>query len=78
MEDKKIDNIKLRNLIQPILVRKSYLYRGIPPRTNINKAINTINLKAVFIIAELINLKLKIKVTLKKIISKNVKLRLYK
>lgn len=76
MEDKKIDNIKLRNLIQPILVRKSYLYRGIPPRTNINKAISTINLKAVFIIAELINLKLKIKVTLKKITSRNVKLRL--
>ena len=37
-------NTKLRNLIQPILVKKSYLYLGIPPRIKTSNAISIINL----------------------------------
>ena len=43
IDDRKIDNIKLKNLIQPIFVKKSNRYRGIPPRTNTNKAIKSMN-----------------------------------
>ena len=43
---KKTANTKLRNLIQPILVKKSYRYLGIPPRIKTRSAINRINFKA--------------------------------
>ena len=48
-DDKKTAITKLKNLIHPILVRKSYLYRGIPPLIKTNKAINNINFKAIII-----------------------------
>ena len=48
-EVKNTAKIRLRNLIQPTFVRKSYLYRGIPPRTKTNKAISKINLKAIIV-----------------------------
>ena len=43
MEDKKIDKIRLKNLIHPIFVKKSKRYREIPPLTKISNAINNIN-----------------------------------
>jgi hypothetical protein len=47
-----MERIKLKNLIHPILVKKSNLYLGIPPRTKTNKAINRINLIPILKIAE--------------------------
>jgi hypothetical protein len=52
IEERKIDNIKLKNLIQPIFVRKSNLYLGIPPRTKTSSAISRINLIPMLKIAE--------------------------
>ena len=46
MLDKNTANTKLKNLIQPIFVKKSYLYLGIPPLIKTNNAISIINLKA--------------------------------
>ena len=40
---KKTISIKLNVLIQPNLVKKSYLYRGIPPRIKIKNTINSMN-----------------------------------
>lgn len=40
---KNIASTKLRVFIHPNLVKKSYLYLGIPPRTTINKPINITN-----------------------------------
>jgi hypothetical protein len=45
MDVKKTAKTKLRNLIQPILVRKSYRYLGIPPRIKTNSAIRIMNFK---------------------------------
>lgn len=36
---------KLKNLIQPIFVKKSYLYLGIPPLIKTNSAIKIINFR---------------------------------
>lgn len=35
--------MRLNVFIQPSLVKKSYLYRGIPPRIKIKNTINNIN-----------------------------------
>jgi hypothetical protein len=43
---KKTASTKLKVFIQPNLVKKSYLYLGIPPLMNTNKAIKTTNFKA--------------------------------
>jgi hypothetical protein len=43
-DDKNTAKIRLRNLIQPTFVKKSYRYRGIPPRTKTSKAISKTNL----------------------------------
>jgi hypothetical protein len=41
--------MRLKNFIQPILVRKSYLYLGIPPLINTSIDINIKNLSAVIV-----------------------------
>jgi hypothetical protein len=46
-EDRKTASTKLKNLIHPILVKKSYLYRGTPPLIKIRSAISIRNLNAV-------------------------------
>jgi DNA gyrase/topoisomerase IV subunit B len=38
---------RLKNLIQPILVKKSYLYLGIPPLIKISNAMSKINFNAI-------------------------------
>lgn len=43
---KKTESISVKNFIQPIFVKKSYLYLGIPPLTKTSKAIKNINLIA--------------------------------
>lgn len=45
-EDKKTASTRLRNFIQPILVKKSYLYLGTPPLIKIRRAMSTMNLPA--------------------------------
>jgi hypothetical protein len=47
--DKKTANTRLKNLIHPILVRKSYLYRGIPPLINTSIDMSIKNLRAVIV-----------------------------
>jgi hypothetical protein len=42
---RKIAKTKLKVLIHPSFVRKSYLYQGIPPLTTISKPINIINFR---------------------------------
>jgi len=42
-EERKTARTKLRNLTHPILVKKSYLYLGIPPLTKTIKAISRRN-----------------------------------
>ena len=42
---KKTARTKLRNLIQPIFVKKSYRYLGIPPLIKTNNAISMMNFK---------------------------------
>lgn len=44
-----MDSIKLKNLIQPILVKKSYLYLGTPPLINTNSDIRIINFRETII-----------------------------
>lgn len=46
-DDKKTASTRLKNLIHPIFVKKSYLYLGTPPLINIKSAISIKNLKAV-------------------------------
>jgi hypothetical protein len=44
---KKITRARLKVLIQPNLVKKSYLYRGIPPLITINNPIKKMNLSPI-------------------------------
>lgn len=46
-DERKTANTKLKNLIQPIFVKKSYLYLGTPPLIKMRRAISMINLPAI-------------------------------